>query len=71
MDTSVPCKFMLDIEYSVIKSDIIKSFDCIVFTISPIRNKCDIHVLSANIHNTEHCKTAQMCELAGNFACQM
>ena len=25
---SVPCKLMLDSEYSVIKSDVIKSFDC-------------------------------------------
>ena len=25
---SVPSKFMLDIEYSVITSDVIKSFDC-------------------------------------------
>ena len=25
----MPCKFMSDIEYSVIKSDVIKSFDCI------------------------------------------
>ena len=28
METSVPCKFILNIEYSVIKSDVIKSFDC-------------------------------------------
>ena len=27
---SVPNKFMLDIEDSVIKSDVIKSFDCII-----------------------------------------
>ena len=26
---SVPCNFMSDIEYSVITSDVIKSFDCI------------------------------------------
>ena len=28
METSVPCRFMLDIEYSIITSDVIKSFDC-------------------------------------------
>ena len=28
-DRSVPSNFMSDIEYSVIKSDVIKSFDCI------------------------------------------
>ena len=27
---SVPSNFMLDIEYSVITSDVIKSFDCIL-----------------------------------------
>ena len=29
---SVPIKFMSDIEYSVITSDVIKSFDCIIIT---------------------------------------
>ena len=29
MKTSVPSNFMSDIEYSVITSDVIKSFDCI------------------------------------------
>ena len=29
METSVPCKFMSDSEYSVIKSGVIKRFDCI------------------------------------------
>ena len=28
METSVPSNFMSDIEYSVITSDVIKSFDC-------------------------------------------
>ena len=28
---SVPSKFMLDIEYSVITSDVIKSFDCTLY----------------------------------------
>ena len=28
METSVSCKLMSDSEYSVIKSDVIKSFDC-------------------------------------------
>ena len=28
METSVPSNFMSDIEYSVIMSDVIKSFDC-------------------------------------------
>ena len=30
METSVPSNFMSDIEYSVIKNDVIKSFDCII-----------------------------------------
>ena len=38
METSVPSKFMLDIEYSVISSDVIKSFDCIIFYIERIIN---------------------------------
>ena len=29
METSVPSNFMSDIEYSVITSEVIKSFDCI------------------------------------------
>ena len=29
METSVPSNLMSDIEYSVITSDVIKSFDCI------------------------------------------
>ena len=29
MERSVPSNFMLDIEYSVIKNDVRKSFDCI------------------------------------------
>ena len=33
METSVPSNFMSDIEYSVITSDVIKSFDCIICSI--------------------------------------
>ena len=32
METSVPSKFMLDIEYSVISSDVIKSLTVLYFT---------------------------------------
>ena len=32
METIVPSNFMSDIEYSVITSGVIKSFDCTMFT---------------------------------------
>ena len=37
-DPSVPSSFMLDIEYSVIKSDVIKSFDCNVIKSCCVQN---------------------------------
>ena len=37
METSVPSNIMPDIEYSVITSDVIKSFDCNIECIFPIR----------------------------------
>ena len=35
---SVPSNYMSDIEYSVIMNDVIKSFDCIIFSL--FRGEC-------------------------------
>ena len=50
---SVPSNFMSNIEYSVIKSDVIKSFDCIKAEIVP----CPKHrlVLVSNIYQHKVC----------------
>ena len=39
METSVPSKFLSDIEYSVIMSDVIQSFGCIIKRHRPVQHK--------------------------------